>query len=225
MHSCVLAQLKPSRRKDEGQLGLKSSIVDLPGGGAAQSTTDGMNVVYKLVRGVMKHPRALQSMALIDTCAEMCRTEGINLAEVLRDPVFEGRTALYWIIRSKLAPDQYGLLSAILNHSGPLSSKAVDEVDKACVIFGNQTLFSHFWRHPAYHGLSGADELSLCGTSPADYVEVKCPTINIRSRGKRVVTNINSGLIVHFEIAQFHKRMDTSGRIVLKFVARGSSTC
>ena len=210
MHSCVLAQLKPSRRKDEGQLGLKSSIAELPGGGAAQNTTDGMNVVYKLVRGVVEHPRAPQSMALIETCAEMCQAEGVNFAEVLQDPVFKGRMALCWIIVSKSLPDR-GLLSAILNHSRPLSSRAINEVDLACASTYNEALFSHLWRQPAYHGLSGTHEPSFGSTSPADHVRME------------MEKDYQRRFIYRLEITQFHKRMSTSGRITLKLIRLGLS--
>ena len=176
-----------------------------------------MNVVYKLVRGVMKHPRAPQSIALIETCAEMCRTEGVNFAEVLievlQDSPSEGHGALYWIITNDRIRYRHELLSAILKHSGPLSSKTIDEVDRACTRCRDQTIFSHLWKHPAYHALSGTDELSLDGTSPMDHVEA------------RDSSGLVSGLIVRFEIIQFHKRMSTSGSIVLKFVAKRSSTC
>jgi len=209
MHSCVLARLKPSRRKDGGQHGPKSSIVKLPGGGATQSTKDGMNAAYKLVRGVVRHPKAQQSTALIETCAEMCRTEGVNFAEVLQDPVIGGRRALYWIIVSRPPRDQYGLLSAILSNSGPLSSRAINEVDLACMIARDWEFFSHLWRLPAYHDLSGTHEPSFGSTSPADHVGTGYSYCD--------------GFIYRFEITQFHKRMSTSGRIALKFIGFGLS--
>ena len=168
-------------------------------------------MAYKLVHGVVKHPRAQQSTALIETCAEMCRTEGVNFSKVLQDPVFKGRAALYWIIISRPPPDQGALLSAILNHSGPLSSEATDEVRLACIQVGNQRFFNHLWRHPAYHALSGLDELLLGSTSPTDYVEVKDPPTGT--------------VVAHFKITQFHKRMSTSGKVVLEFIARGLSPC
>ena len=226
MHSCVLARLKPSRGKDEGQLGLKSGFIGPPGGGMAQSIKDTQNAAYKLIYGVVRHPEPLQSTALIETCAEMCRTEGVNFAEVLtevlQDSPSEGHGALYWIITNRRIRYQHELLSAILKHSGPLSSKAIDEVDLACTTpYGlfksyNQGMFNHLWRHPAYHGLSETDELSLGGTSPTDYIQVENPPADrpaFRS------------LVVRFEITKFHKRMSTSGRIVLKFIANGLSTC
>ena len=178
--------------------------------GTAQSIKDAKNAAYKLVGGVVLSRSVRQSTALIETCAEMCRTEGVNFAEVLQDPVFEGNSALYWAVLDDSHPNQYSLLSIILNHSGPLSSKTIDEVDRACAIFGDQAVFSCFWRHPAYHAISGTDGLSLGGASPADHAEVH---------------DSSSGLVVRFEITQFHKRMSTSGSIVLKFVAKRSSTC
>ena len=168
-------------------------------------------MAHKLVHGVVKHPRAQQSAALIETCAEMCRTEGVNFAEVLQAPVFKGRTALYWIIISRPPPDQGALLSAILNHSGPLSSEATDEVRLACIQVGNQRFFNHLWRHPAYHALSGLDELLLGSTSPTDYVEVE--------------ESLVGSFVALFEITQFHKRMSTSGRIALELIALGLSPC
>jgi len=229
MHSRVLARLKPSRGKDEGQLEFKSSVIGLPGGGTAQSIKDAKNAAYKLAYGVVRRPRPLKSTALIETCAEMCRTEGVNFAEVLtdvlQDPLFEGHGALYWIITNNRIIYPHGLLSAILKHSGPLSSKAIDEIDLACTrqytsyMWHREGMFNYLWRHPAYHGLSGMNELSLGGTCPADYVEVE----NTREYVDQ--TPVFGGLVVHFEITQFHKRMSTSGKIVLKFIASGLSLC
>lgn len=191
---------------------LKSSLIELLGGGTAQTIKDVKNMAYMSVRDVVKHPEAQRSTALIETCAEMCQTKGVNFAEVLQDPVLEGHRALYWIIIGRPPPDQYVLLSTILKHSGPLSSEAIDEVRLACVQVGDQALFSHLWRHPAYGALSGTDELLLGGASPTDYVEVKEST-----------NNEIGAFMVHFEITPFHKRMSISGRITFEFIARGSS--
>ena len=155
----------------------------------------------------------------------MCRTEGVNFAEVLtevlQDSPSKGHGALYWIITNDRIRYRHELLSAILKHSGPLSSEAIDEVDLACAGLSDGELFSRLWKYPAYHGLSGMDELSLGGTSPADYVEVEHP----HADGPVVQYPTSGGLVVHFEITQFHKRMSTSGRIVLKFIANGLSPC
>ena len=181
--------------------------------GTAQSIKDAKNAAYKLVCGVVWRMEVRQSIALIETCAEMCRTEGVNFAEVLQDPVFGGHSTLYWAVLGGLYPNGRSLLSTILNHSGPLSSKTTNEVDDACVTFRDQATFSRFWRHPVYHAISGTDGLSLGGTSPADHAEVHDSS------------GCAGSLVVRFEITQFHKRMSTSGSIVLKFVASGSSPC
>ena len=206
MRPCVLVRLKSFRRKDKGKLGLKSRFIGLPGGGAAQSTEDTRNAAYKLVRGVIRHPRAQQSTALIETCAEMCQTEGVNFTEVLEDTVIEGRGVLFWIIMESLSPDQYGLVSAILNHSGPPSSRTIYEIDRACTMFLKHALFAYLWTLPAYHGLSGMHEPSFGSTSPADHVWIDC--------------SHREGSIYRLRISQFHKRISTSGRIVLKFMTQ-----
>ena len=186
----------------------------------AQSIKDAKNAVHKLARGVMKHPGAQQSTALIRTCAEMCQAEGVSFGEVLQDLVFEGHGTLYSFLDKLQRSDHYGLLSAILNNSGPLSSKAVDDIDGCAPRYG-QAVFSHFWRHPAYHGLSGTDKLSLGGTSPADYVGVSISFVP----NDVDQTLVSNGFFVRFDIIQFHKRMSTSGGIVLKFMANSLSSC
>lgn len=189
---------------------LKSSLIDFLSGGTAQSTKDIKNMAYRSVRDVVKDPGAQQSIALIETCAQMCQAKGVNFCDVLQDPCLEGHRALYWIIISKQPSDDYSLLSTILNHSGPLSSEAIDEIRLACIQVGSQTLFNHFWRHPAYGALSGTDELLLGAATPTDYVEVQETTAN------------EIGIfIAHFEIAQFNKRMSVSGKIAFEFIARG----
>jgi len=181
-------------------------------------------MAYRSVRDVVNHPEAQQSTAFIETCAEMCRTKGVNFSEVLQDPVFRGHRALYWIIISRPPPDQYGLLSTILNHCGPLSPDATNEVRLACVQVGDQALFSHLWRHPAYGVLSRTDEMLLGGASPADHVEVKeIPTDHVQMEG--LTTWQIYAFTVRFEISQFHKRMSISERIVFEFIARGLSLC
>ena len=135
-------------------------------------------MAYNSVRDVMKHPEAQQSEALIETCAEMCRTKGVNFSEIPQDPVFEGHRALYWIIIGRPSPSHYGLLSTILKYSGPLSSEAANEVRLACLQVGDQGLFSHFWTHPTYGALSGVDTMLLGSASPADRVEVEETTID-----------------------------------------------
>ena len=167
-------------------------------------------MAYRSIRDVVKHPGAQQSTALIETCAEMCRTKGVNFAEVLQDPVLEGHRALYWVIISNPPPDQYELLSTILKHSGTLCSEAVDEVRLACVQVGDQSLFSHLWKHPAYGALSGTDELLLGATFPTDEVHVDEST-----------TGEVGAFIARFEITQFQRRMTVAGRIVFEFIARG----
>ena len=159
---------------------------------------------------MVKHPGAQQSTALIDTCAEMCRARGVNFSEILQDPVFEGHRALYWVIVSRPPPNQYELLSTILKHSGPLSPEAIDEIRLACVQMGDQSIFSHLWKHPAYGALSGTDELLLGATFPADTIEVQ-----------ELTTGEIGAFTARFEITQFQRRMTVAGKIVFEFIARG----
>ena len=189
---------------------LKSSLVDFLSGGTAQNTKDVKNMAYMSIRDVVKNPGAEQSVALIETCAEMCRAKGVNFCDILQDPCLEGHRALYWIIISRPPPHDYGLLSTVLKHSGLLSLQAVDEVRLACVQVGDQTLFNHLWKHPCYGALSGTDELVLGATTPTDYVEVQEAT-----------TNEIGSFIARLEIAQFHKRMNVSRKIAFEFIARG----
>lgn len=193
---------------------LKSSLIDFLTGGTAQSIKDVKNMAYRSVRDVVKNPGAQQSTTLIETCAEMCRAKGVNFCDILQDPCLEGHRALYWIIISGPSPDEYGLLSTILNYCGPLCPQAIDEVRLACVQVGDQTLFNHFWRHPYYGALSGADELLLGSNAPADYVEIQEGT-----------TNGIGTFTARLEASQFHKRMSVSGRVVFEFIARGRLWC
>ena len=192
----------------------KTSLIDFLSGGTAQNIKDVKNMAYRSVRDVVKDPGAQQSVALIETCAQMCQAKGINFCDILQDPCLEGHRALYWIVLSRPPPEEYGLLSTILKHSTPLSSDSVDEIRLACLQVGDQTLFNHVWRHPAYGALSGTDELLLGAAAPTDYVEVQEATVN----------EIGT-FIARFQIAQFHKRLGVSGKIAFEFIARGSYLC
>jgi len=207
--SLIEAKLEATLESQKSKL--KSCVIELLGGGTTQSTKDVKNVAYKSVRDVVKHPEAQQSVALIESSAEMCRGKGVDFSEVLQDPIFEGHRALYWVIISRPPPSHYGLLSAILKHSGPLSSEAVAEVRLACLQSGNQTLFNYLWKHPAYGALSGTDALLLGATSPTDSVDLQETT-----------SDEVGAFVARFEITQFHKRMSVSGHIVFEFIARGS---
>jgi hypothetical protein len=189
----------------------KSTFLDfLSGGGGGQNTRDVKRMAYQSIRDAVKNPDAQQSSSLIETSAEMCRAKGINFSSILQDPCIEKHRALYWIIISRPYPNDYGLLTAILKHSGTLTPEAVDEVRLACIQVSDQTLFNHIWRHPAYGVLSATDELVLGNATPADSVEVQ----------ETMDTGIAT-FIAHFEITQFHKRMNVSGKIVFEFIARG----
>ena len=193
---------------------LKSSLIDFLSGGTTQSIKDVKGMAYMSVRDVAKNPGAQQSAALIETCAEMCRAKGVSFCDILQDPCLEGHRVLYWVIISRPPPEEYGLLSTILKYSGSLSSEAVDEIRLACIQVGDQTLFAHLWRHPAYGALSGTDELLLGAAAPTDYVEVQ----------EAMVNEIGT-FIARFEITQFHKRISISGKIAFEFIARGSYLC
>ena len=171
-------------------------------------------MAYASIRDVAKHPEAQQSTALIETCAEMCQTKGVNFSEILQDPVLEGHRALYWIIISRPPPNHYGLLSTMLKYSGPLCCEAIDEVRLACLQVGDQELFSFIWKHPAYGALTGMDELLLGDATPTDYVEVQETT-----------SDEIGAFIARFQITQFHRRMTVTGKIVFEFIARGLFLC
>jgi hypothetical protein len=175
---------------ESGKSKLKSSLIEFLSGGTAQNVKDVKNMAYMSIRDAVKNPGAQQ---------------------ILQDPCLEGHRALYWIIISRPPQDEYGVLSTILKHCGPLSSEAVDEVRLACVQVGDQTLFNHLWRHPVYGALSGTDELLLGVRAPTDYVDVR-----------EAMADEIGQFIARFVITQFHKRMNISGEIAFEFIARGS---
>lgn len=209
----TLATLIETKLEDQ-KAKFKSSLLDFLSRGTAQSIKDVKNMAHRSVLDVVKDPGAQQSVALIETCAEMCRAKGVNFSDILQVPCLEGHRALYWIIVGRPPPNEYGLLSTILKHSGPLSPAAIEEVRLACLQVGDQTLFNHVWKHPAYGALSGTDELLLGGATPTDCVEVQ-----------EAMTDEIAMFTARFEITQFHKRMGVSGKIAFEFIARGSYLC
>ena len=178
--------------------------------GNPQDNEDVKKMVYKSVEDAVKDPGSQQSVALIEKCAELCREKGLNFSGILQDPCLGRHRALYWVIVGKPPPNEYGLLSAILKHSGSLYPSSINEARLACLQVSDQTLFNHLWRHPAYSGPSVTNEFVFGATGPADRVEVQEATAN------EIPT-----FIARFEIPHFHKRMGISGKIAFEFIARG----
>jgi hypothetical protein len=125
--------------------------------------------------GTWRGTRGLSSRLHSSRRALRCvRRRGSTFLRFFRILALEGHRALYWVIISRPPPDQYE--TAVYDPQAfraTLFPEAVDEIRLACLQVGDQTLFSHLWKHPAYGALSGTDELLLGAASPTDYVEVQ----------------------------------------------------
>lgn len=78
-----------------------------------------------------------ESPNLLGSCADACRSYGLDLSALLQEPSIENHSAIYWAILNR----RDALLSSLLVHAAPLSKPTMSDVRLACLTTSNQHLF------------------------------------------------------------------------------------
>ncbi len=166
------------------------------------------STVAALIRDLVRPASNASPAAVLDSCADACRSYSIPLSSLLQENSIESHTPLYWAIvnhQASLPPNEDALLNALFSHARPLGSTACADVRHACLITSDQVLFHHL--QPFLNPPSAADDMILAGGQPDTIVLTAAPG--------------ESAFAVDVQIPLFQKRMHMGRRIPLEFIARG----
>lgn len=78
-----------------------------------------------------------ESPNLLGSCADACRTYGLDLSALLQEPSIENHSAIYWAVLNH----HDALLPSLLVHAAPLSQSTISDIRLACLTASNQHLF------------------------------------------------------------------------------------
>lgn len=154
-------------------------------------------------------------LAILESCAEACSGCDLTLSDILQVKSIEGHTPMHWAIMKRTPDDQeHGktvpyLLKALMSYAKPLNPHTIADMRHACFLSSDQPLFQRLRASPEFSQLSAKDEMLLGTTIPPDAIEVENDADN------------EDAFNVNFEIARFQKRMSTSKRVQLDFIAKG----
>ncbi|KAJ7698868.1 hypothetical protein B0H16DRAFT_790202 [Mycena metata] len=150
-------------------------------------------------------------IALLESCAQLCARQKINLSLLLQGKLVENHSALYWAIVNGPWPPTapFGLVAAVLAHSSPLQPATIREARRACVSLRSHDMYRFLQMSPEFGALSAEDRFLLGTLVPVEEIVVEemagdtCP------------------FSVRFHIPMFHKRMMLGKSIKLEFIAQG----
>ena len=90
--------------------------------------------VLSLIRDLVLN---VESPDLFNSCADACRTYGLDLSAILQEPYIEHHSAVYWGILNR----RDTLLPSLLAYAAPLLQSTISDVRLACLATSNQALF------------------------------------------------------------------------------------
>lgn len=170
-----------------------------------------VNLVHDVVRG--GNPDGV--LAILDSCADACKSYGLSLSSILQERSAAGRTPLYWAIvnRANLSPTAQDItyLRAMLLYAAPLSTATIDDVRLACLHSPSNTLFQCLRRIPAFSPLTEEEKLILGQNVPLDECHVRDTDADVMH------------FTVDFKIPMFQKRIRIAEAVELEFIAKGTS--
>ncbi|KDQ56246.1 hypothetical protein JAAARDRAFT_132722 [Jaapia argillacea MUCL 33604] len=184
------------------------------GFGASRTAREVRSTVLSLVRDLVKHSSTEPApVAVLDSCWEACKTNGLSMSSILHEKSIENHTPLYWAILKRpsepVDPDQPDLLSSLLRFSAPLSESMASEIRQACLVNSDHALFQRLRSSAAFAPLLGSEEILLGGEVPPDTVIV------------HDLPGDEGAFAADFEVAMFQRRMRVTQQIHLEFIARG----
>ncbi|KAH7906555.1 hypothetical protein BJ138DRAFT_1162354 [Hygrophoropsis aurantiaca] len=173
--------------------------------------------VLSLVRDLVVLPTPASS-EILDSCADACAANHLDLSAILQEPSIEEHTPMYWAIVNRRS-DGDEVLASLLVHAGtaPLAAGTLSDIRLACLVTSNQKLFHALRTHkppfdtlhhnPTMATRPGSDALVL-GNNVSDDVQVR----EVDGDGAFVAT---------LAVKMWQKRMRVAGRVGVEFIARG----
>ncbi|KAF8192651.1 hypothetical protein K438DRAFT_1674868 [Mycena galopus ATCC 62051] len=154
-------------------------------------------------------------VGILESCAEGCAAQGVNLTALLQQRYIEGHTPLYWAIvkrpqEESEPPTSFELpplIRSLLAYSAPLESATIKDIRLACLHNCDQWLYQCLRLCPDFGSLSHKDQLLLGMQVPPDTVTVGAPARH------------DAPFTVDFEFAQFQKRMRVLQEVHLEFIS------
>ena len=150
-------------------------------------------------------------------CAQICESSGLDLSDVLQEPLIDGKPPVYWAILNGPSTSSQGcgaaldsLVDAILGACQPLKDTTITSIRLACMLTSNNVLLQHLFRHfPVISPLSPGDAMLLSSAGGGDVVDVDEP-----QKG-------TGTFVARIQIRRFRLRMRVSGLIKVEFVTSG----
>jgi hypothetical protein len=155
------------------------------------------------------------SLSILQSCAEACRTRDLSLESILQEKSIEGHTPLYWAIikRPENAPVNEALALIDVLLSFPLTEDTRAEARQACLLTSDNDLFQHLRASPGFSPTSGADDILNLGKKGPDIVKVTNESKNAES----------GAFSAEFDINNFQRRIRVAKSIRVEFIARGTT--
>ncbi|RPD57893.1 hypothetical protein L226DRAFT_540148 [Lentinus tigrinus ALCF2SS1-7] len=180
---------------------------------ASQAAQEVRKTLVNLVQGLVRGGDPNGVLAILDSCADACRSYDLSLSTILQERSAAGHTPLYWAIVNRANPSPSAqditYLRAMLVYAAPLSTATIDDVRLACLHSPNNTLFQCLRRIPAFSPLSPQERLILNSNVPVDEVDMRDTDANTMS------------FSVDFKIPMFQKRIRIAEAVDLEFIAKG----
>ena len=171
------------------------------------------STIYGLLRDVVQRGPGIQTMSaveagnIIDSCANACASQGMDLPTLLRARLVEGHTLVYWAILAENEP----IVKLLLERTAPWSDNGAfaEDVRDACAAASNDGL----WRRLR-----------------AQFPILEFPLTSVEAvvlageRDKISVTTSRAAFKAEMQLPHFQRRMRATGRITVDLIAQGSCT-
>jgi len=153
--------------------------------------------------------------AQLRSCAEACKSDEVDFAALLQEPVIVDHLPVYWAIvkrsgmQERDGEDPHALALMLVDFSKPMQSATVTEARNACVSVSDNALFQRLCkRFKEFTRTTDTDLILLGGSEVEDNIVVE----ELRDDPR--------AFVVHFELARFRLRMRVAKRVCAEFVAR-----
>ncbi|KAH9067922.1 hypothetical protein EDB87DRAFT_65344 [Lactarius vividus] len=151
---------------------------------------------------------------VLKECGQMCRNGGLELSDVLQEPLLDGKPPIYWaILNGPVTTLQKGeaalhaLVLSLLVTCQPLKETTIASIRLGCMSTSNNALLQHlFWHFPPLSPLSRSDAMLLSAAGGGDVVEV-----DERQDGI-------GAFVARIQVRRFRLRMRVSKLVKIEFV-------